>query len=218
MPKTTIEDTIGDNGSEQIIPSEIKNRIFNTVTIAFDRLGEAKRLIELIKIAPRTMTDLVQNIAIKMVISYTEPHSGDKIRIERDFEIFIGNGLENLLSQRIVVNFQEALAEKATSFRRIEEDFRKTLGLLGFNEHESGNDKRCRTCGTMREHPLSDESFVCPKCRPDLMAEIRATCINPPSCPSCGHVTVLNGNGYKCLNCGESLGLQYAEDLLKPSH
>ena len=28
-----------------------------------------------------------------------------------------------------------------------------------------------------------------------------------PACPDCGHITIRNGSCYKCLNCGNSLGL-----------
>jgi hypothetical protein len=166
MAKISIEDRTeksGPEGKTGILPFPTIQRLYNATAATLERLGDATKFIEVIKINPLEVSPSVEFIGVRLVIVATEPYSGEKTRMERFFQIFCNkDGLEDLLSQKIVRNFQEALATQAERFRKQAETFSQTLTVLGAREQKSGNYKRCNFCGHMPAE--GEKGKACSRC------------------------------------------------------
>src|SRR6185436_2092656 len=87
------------------------------------------------------------------------------------------------------------------------------LPLAGLTDVDKAGTNR----GTQEMLPTNEDTtaFLLKTARPMVTGHtaitVTASFVNQtdaPACPSCGSMTVRNGACYKCLNCGESLGLR----------
>jgi len=161
------------DGREKNLPLKSFTGLCLMVADVWERLGEATKHLELIRIIPTFITETTAQIHVTIVVSdanqITNPRLENHKKVEQKIEEkFMFNltdeGSFISLEHKIVRAFQLMIAEHAKTMDHASINLRDELANLGLREELSGNNKRCDECGTIREE--RDGKLVCDKCYP----------------------------------------------------
>ena len=145
--------------------------VFRAIDEACQRLGGAKDLIEVVKIAPSEPVHSDSGklfMLLKLVISVDSPDDlAGPSRIEKESQFYFGQDdkAQLFLAQKIIGLFKMACTDHAEQLERRAQALRAARDDFYKSEIAHGNDKRCPVCGHM---PLPEEigkpCLECAKC------------------------------------------------------
>jgi predicted Zn-ribbon and HTH transcriptional regulator len=144
----------------------VLNPLIEGVTDAFERLGSAKEMLEVVKISfDKTVGNNSHPLAkVKLVISGNGIYGDSQVKIEREFGMLCKDNMVMFIAQGVIRTFQEMVVDLANQLDRRASELRNALATLGMAEKQAGNDFRCRICGYLFSPEAKKLGTPCPEC------------------------------------------------------